>query len=44
MVRAGQDLGDRRELSRRSVVDESLFEQPLDGPSLGSHIPQGLPG
>src|SRR3954452_11548071 len=32
------------ELSRRPVVDESLIEQPLDGPSLGSHIPRGLPG
>lgn len=31
------------ELSRRLVVDESLIEQPPDGPSPGSNIPLGVP-
>ena len=32
-----------RELLRGAVVDESLVEQPLDGPALGSCITQGVP-
>ncbi len=32
-----------RELLRGAVVDESLVEQPLDGPALGSNITQGVP-
>ncbi len=32
-----------RELLRGAVVDESLVQQPLDGPTLGSNITQGVP-
>jgi hypothetical protein len=31
------------ELLRSAFVDESLVEQPLDGPALGSNITQGVP-
>jgi hypothetical protein len=32
-----------RELSRCTLVDESLVQQPLDGPALGSNITPGVP-
>jgi len=32
-----------RELVGGSVVDKSLFKQPLDGPALGSNVTQGVP-
>ena len=32
-----------RELSSGAVLDESLVQQPLDSPPLGSSITQGMP-